>query len=114
MDFCFLVKHGNKNFEVHILVVNPSEKELDELFSSRFNGADDLIASIPCSELEVAKIVLEYENQRLLLRYAVRIDSVPLIFRKAKDYGKIRKKIVAEVSVEGTCPPKGGQKSSNH
>lgn len=82
LDLCFLVKQRNRNFEVHVLVVNPSEQELNELFASKFDGVDTLFASL--SDSDFAKVVFEYENQRLLMRYAVRDDSVPLIFVREK------------------------------
>jgi hypothetical protein len=80
LDLCFLVKQRNRNFEVHVVVANPSEQELNELFASKFEGVDTLLASLTLSEPDVAKVVFENENQRLLMRYAVRDDSVPLIF----------------------------------
>lgn len=85
LDFCFSVKKYNKTFEVHVLAVNPSEQKLDELFTSRFSGVDNLLVSLPLSESDVAKIVLEYENQRLLIRYAVKGDSVPFMFVREQE-----------------------------
>ena len=85
LDFCFSVKQYNRTFEVHVLAVNPSEQKLDELFTSRFNGVDSLLVSFPLSESDVARVVLEYENQRLLIRYAVRSDSVPFMFMRAQE-----------------------------
>jgi len=80
LDFCFSVKQYNRTFEVHVLAINPSEQKLDELFTSRFNGVDNLLVSLPLSKSDVARIVLEYENQKLIIRYAVRSDSVPFMF----------------------------------
>lgn len=85
LDFCFSVKQYNRTFEVHVLAVNPSEQKLDELFTSRFSGVDNLLVSLPLSESDVAKIVLEYENQRLLIRYAVKGDSVPFMFVREQE-----------------------------
>jgi hypothetical protein len=90
LDFCFSVKQNNKNFEVHVLVINPSEQKLDDLFASRFNEIDNLLDSLPLSESDVARIVLEYENQTLLVRYALKSDSVPFMFvKKEKKEGNI-------------------------
>lgn len=85
LDFRFSVKQYNRTFEVHVLAVNPSEQKLDELFTSRFNGVDNLLVSLSLSESDVARVVLEYENQRLLIRYAVRSDSVPFMFVRAQE-----------------------------
>ena len=85
LDFRFSVKQHNRTFEVHVLVVNPSKQKLDELFISRFNGVDSLLVSLFLSESDVARVVLEYENQRLLIRYAVRSDSVPFMFVRAQE-----------------------------
>lgn len=85
LDFCFLAKQHNTTFEVHVLVVNPSEQKLNELFAFRFNGLDALLVSLPLSESDVAKVVFEYENQRLLVRYTVRSDSVPLMFVRPQE-----------------------------
>jgi len=90
LDFCFSVKQNNKTFEVHVLVINPSEQKLDDLFASRFNEIDNLLDSLPLSESDVARIVLEYENQTLLVRYALKSDSVPFMFvKKEKKEGNI-------------------------
>jgi len=85
LDLCFSVKQYNRTFEVHVLAVNPSEQKLNELFTSRFNGVDNLLVSLPLSESDVARIVLEYENQRLLIRYAVNGDSVPFMFVRTQE-----------------------------
>ena len=84
LDFCFSVKQCNRTFEVHVLIVNPSEQKIDELFTNGFNGVDSLLFSLPLSESDVARVVLEYENQRLVIRYAVRSDSVPFMFVRAQ------------------------------
>ena len=67
-----------------MLIVNPSEQKIDELFTNGFNGVDSLLFSLPLSESDVARVVLEYENQRLVIRYAVRSDSVPFMFVRAQ------------------------------
>lgn len=85
LDFCFSVKQYNRTFEVHVLAVNPSEQKLEELFATRFNGIDSLLVSLPLSESDVARIVLEYENQRLIIRYVVRSDSVPFMFTRTQE-----------------------------
>ena len=87
LDFCFLVKQQNINIEVHVLIVNPSEQKLNELFISRFNGVDAQLVSLPLTESDIAKVVFEYKNQRLLMCYAVRCDSVPLMFERAQEKG---------------------------
>jgi len=85
LDFRFSVKQYNRTFEVHVLAVNPSEQKLNELFTSRFNGVDNLLVSLPLSESDIARIVLEYDKQRLLIRYAVKRDSVPFRFVRAQE-----------------------------
>ena len=83
IDFCFSVKYNERIFEVHILVDNPSEKELNELFTFQFCGVDRLLTSLPLNkELDIAKLVLEYKNKKLSILYAVRSDCVPLSFKK--------------------------------
>jgi len=84
LDFCFSVRQYSTTFEVHVLVVNPSEQKLNELFASKFTGLDELLGSISLSESDVAKVVLEYENRTLTMRYAVRSDCVPLKFVRAQ------------------------------
>lgn len=84
LDFCFLVKEHDTTYEIHVLVVNPSEQKLLELFVSKFAGVDTLLASLHLSESDIAKVFFEYENQRLLVRYAVRNDCVPLMLTKAQ------------------------------
>lgn len=85
LDFRFSVKYGERIFEVHILIDNPSGKEINDLFTSRFDGVDRLLASLPFDrELDIVKLVLEYKDQKLSIRYAVRSDSVPFMFSKVK------------------------------
>jgi hypothetical protein len=63
------------------LVINPTEQKLNELFNSRFNEIDTRLSSLPLIDSDVAKIVFEYNNQKLLMLYAVRSDSVPVLWR---------------------------------
>ncbi len=88
LDLCFLVKKLDRNLEVHVLVSNPTEKKLSEVFASKFGSIDELIASIPISELDIVKIVLEYANQEFSLRYLVRRDAVPVMFSRSEGKGR--------------------------
>ena len=80
LDFCFVTQQNNSTFEIHVLVVNPTEQKLNELFNSRFNEIDTRLSSLPLIDSDVAKIVFEYNNQKLLMLYAVRSDSVPVLW----------------------------------
>jgi len=90
LDFCFLVKQKTKNCEVHVLLVNPTEEKINEIFSPKFTDVDDQLASLSAGQLDIAQFVFEFQNQTLLLRYAVRRNCVPLSI-------KIRKRISSRI-----------------
>jgi len=80
LDFCFLVSHHDEAIEVHILIINPSEQDLNAIFASNFNEVDVLLVSLPLSEADIAKVVFEFKDQRFSLRYSLRSDCVPITF----------------------------------
>lgn len=80
LDVCFSAKHDGGVVEVHVLVEDPSEEKLDDLFASRFGSVDSLLLSLPLGESDTARVVLEHKDRRFVMRYAVRSDSVPLMF----------------------------------
>jgi hypothetical protein len=78
LDFLFFATHDESALEVHVLVAHPSQEEIDELLSGTLDGIDALVLSLPIREAGIAKVVLEYSNRRMQVRYAVRRDCVPL------------------------------------
>ena len=88
LDFRFSARHDDRPVEVHVLVVNPSERELDELLASGIDGIDTPLVSLPLGESDIAGVVLEWKNRRFLVRHAVREDCVPPILPKAEEGGK--------------------------
>jgi len=85
LDFCFSTRHGEKIFEVHVLVSNPSAKDMQDFFASGMKEVDTLLISLPLEKAkDIAQIVLEYRNQRLSLLYGVNRASVPITFRIRK------------------------------
>jgi len=81
LDFCFLVRENSKNCEIHVLVVDPTEEKINEVFSSKFENVDNQLISLSTGQLDIAQFVFEYQNQTLLLLYAVRRDCVPLFIK---------------------------------
>jgi hypothetical protein len=80
VDFRFFVRKDETDFDYHLLVDNRNPGDLAELLSTRFEGLDDLIADVPISEAGLGRVVAERVAGRLVLRYAVRKDAVPLEF----------------------------------
>ena len=79
LNFRFTVRDSDRALEVHVLIINPSEQELGQLFASKYEGVDALLLSLPVAKSDIAKLVLEWKDGRVLLRYAVRGDGVPLV-----------------------------------
>lgn len=83
LDFCFLMKEGSRFFETHVLVDNPTEQKLNELFTSNFKNVDVLLVSLPLDKAkDISQLVLQYKEKKLVILYAVRNDAVPFTFKK--------------------------------
>lgn len=85
LDFCFLIREDGNPLEIHVLLVNPSEQSVRQLFALKFDSLDDTLRSLPLAETDVARIVFEFEEHRLVLRHAVRSDCVPLAFARPEE-----------------------------
>lgn len=85
LDFCFLIKHGERNMEVHLLVVSPSEEKLNSLLASEFRLLDKVLMSLPINQLDIVKVVFEYEDEQISLLYAVTADCVPWTIDEKKE-----------------------------
>lgn len=79
VDFEMVVESEGRRFEAHVLVDEPSPHKMEELFGSRFSQLDEIVEQIQRELPEAARIVLEWRERRMQLRYVVRSDGVPLI-----------------------------------
>lgn len=91
LELSFSTNKNDNIFEVKVLLDNPSEEMLNDFFSGGITGIDHILALLPEGfEKNMATIVLEYGDKKLLLSYAVRNDAVPITFL-AKPKGKSKK-----------------------
>jgi hypothetical protein len=79
VDFEMVVESEGRRFEAHVLVDEPSPHKMEELFGSRFSQLDEIVEQIQREVPEAARVVLEWRERRMRLRYVVRNDGVPLI-----------------------------------
>ena len=85
LDFRFSIEKNNRVFEVHVLISSPTEQIINDFFSEGIGKIDETLDFL-YSELakDVARVVLEYKDNKLTFSYAVRSDCVPLSFTKSK------------------------------
>jgi hypothetical protein len=85
LDFRFSIEKNNRVFEVHVLMSSPTEQIINDFFSEGISRIDETLDFL-YSELakDVARVVLEYKDNKLTFSYAVRSDCVPLSFNKSK------------------------------
>lgn len=85
MDFEMVVQGEEHRFEVHVLVDDTTPQKIEELFNRRFDGLDRIVEAISRKVPGTARIVLEWREGRMHLRYVVRSDGVPLFFGSLKE-----------------------------
>lgn len=70
-----------QEYELKILLDNPSKEIVDDFFEKGVAGIDSILAMFPEGfEKEGAVIILEYRNNQLSIGYVVRNDGVPVDF----------------------------------
>ena len=79
VDLQLIADAGDRRFEVHVIVSEPNPQKLEELFRRRFIGLDAVVDSARKVEPDVAKVVVEWREGRMILLYAVRSDGVPTV-----------------------------------
>lgn len=83
LDLRFSTKQDQQAFEVHVLIVNPSEKDINGFFDNKLKDLEALLISLPLNEAkDIAQLVLEWKNESLSIRYAVNSTCVPFTFER--------------------------------
>ncbi len=77
LQFCFGVVYNDLDLEVNLLLTNPSEAAITEIFQKGFMDLDVLLKDIDLETSPVGRIVYNYEDGRISLNYEVRPDGVP-------------------------------------
>ena len=86
LDFNFTVKKQNGLFEVNMFLDNPTREDIEIFLDSGLKQLDTVLKNIPESALQdIANITVEFSKQKLLVKYAVREDAVPVTL-KEKQY----------------------------
>jgi hypothetical protein len=82
LDFQFTTKIDGEAVEIHVLLTNPTQEEIESLFNCRFGDLDSYLSGF--GDLgSVARLVVDYKDGRLVTLYGLRADCVPLTFRRA-------------------------------
>lgn len=84
VDFEFVVDHQERRIEAHVVVDKATPEKLEDLFRNRFAELDPIVESICRMVPDVARVVAECDEGEMRLRYAVRIDGVPLMGRPSQ------------------------------
>jgi hypothetical protein len=79
LDFNLGVAGEEGAYEVHLLVVGPDDRQLDNVLDTRFAGLDELVAEIVKGEPDIAKVVTIWKDGGIDLAYAVRSDAYPVV-----------------------------------
>jgi len=80
LDFQFTTTWQGQTAEVHVVLTNPSQEDLQMLFASGFMDVDTFLAK--CQGKDLARFVFEYREGRLECLYILRGDCVPLQIRR--------------------------------
>jgi hypothetical protein len=80
LDFQFTTSLNGQTVEVHVVLTNPTQEELEMLFASGFVDVDTFLAN--CQGKDLARFVFEYKEGRLECLYILRGDCVPLQVRR--------------------------------
>jgi hypothetical protein len=89
-EFRAVVRRGDYEIEVNVLLVDPTEEEIDEFFKNGLTQLDALVP--PYFGVEGLKsLVFEYSDKRLVEMFGVRRDAVPLRFSRVRDLNSHRK-----------------------
>jgi hypothetical protein len=79
VDFEFVLQNEEgRRFEVHVLVDRATAEELEELFANGFDQVDPIVDAICRSVPDAARIVLEWREREIHVRYVVATNGVPL------------------------------------
>jgi hypothetical protein len=80
LDFHFTTTWQGQDVDVHVVLTNPTQEELEMLFASGFVDVDTFLAN--CQGGDLARFVFEYKEGRLECLYILRGDCVPLQIRR--------------------------------
>jgi hypothetical protein len=80
LDFQFTTTWQEQTAEVHVVLTNPTQDDLERLFASGFMDVDTFLAK--CQGEDLARFVFEYREGRLECLYILRGDCVPLQIRR--------------------------------
>jgi len=84
IDFRFSIEKGDRVFEIHVLLNSPTEQIINDFFNNGLSKIDETLEFL-YSELakDVARVVLEYKDNKLTFSYAVSSECVPISFTKS-------------------------------
>lgn len=80
LDFQFTTIWQDRLVEVHVVLTNPTHRDLEMLFRDGFADVDAFIAR--CQGDDLVRFVLEYQEGQLRCLYVLRGDCVPLQIRR--------------------------------
>lgn len=82
LDFTLGVESADRQHEVHLLLSRPNPDDLEAFFDQRLEGLDFLVEQVLQlgTDTDIARIVVEWAEGALKLKYAVRTDGVPIHF----------------------------------
>lgn len=78
LRFDFAVQRGEYIASVEVIMTNPSERDIEMFLSRGLEELDGMLPQIYREDLGIKRITFEYEGGKLVLRFAVRHDCVPL------------------------------------
>ena len=77
-EFIAILNPNGHRVEVHVIVTNPTAQDVDRFFAEVLPRLDELIANCLDSQPNICKLVFEYQESSVELRFGVRRDAVPL------------------------------------
>lgn len=71
------IEINDRIVDVEVIMTNPSESDIDSFFDEGIKELDTVVMDY-IKDKSVKKIVFEYENKKINIRFGVRIDGVPM------------------------------------
>ena len=79
LEFRFYVSNEEHQFEVLVLVEEPTAAAIADLFSQQFPGLDSIVEPLVKGFPDLARVVIAWRKKRLQLLYALRNDAYPVV-----------------------------------
>lgn len=72
------VINANRSINVEVIITNPTKRDIENFFENGIKELDQALPSYFNEDLSIAKIVYEYKEPRLTVKFAITKQGIPL------------------------------------